>query len=169
MPNERIEESTMKSRIRGGLPVIFASLVVGCGGSSELPMEPEIVTTPPPPVLTGRVLAADTFTVPPTVDPLLLNQYSSGGVLPDDVGPTAGRIMVLSIRDASRPDFVCTLQTNASGAAKTLARSHERSDCAVLVVEPTTDEGFVSVQTASARTKHYLISNFQLLLNPEPA
>jgi hypothetical protein len=157
----------MRPGRRDGLSAMLAALLIGCG-SAEAPMEPEIVTGPVPPVLTGRVLAADTFTILPTEDPLLLALYSTGGILPNEVGPTAGRVMVLSIRDASRPDFVCTLQ-GSSGASSTLARSHERSDCAILVAEPTRDEGFVSVQSASARRNYYLQSNFQLLLDPEPA
>ena len=133
-------------------------------------MEPEIVTTPPPRILSGRVLVADTFTVPPTEDPLLLNLYSSGGVIPRDVGPTAGQLLVFSIRDVSRPDFVCTQgSSSGSGASTAIARSHERSNCAILVVEPSREEGFVSVQLTSGRRNYYLRSSFQLLLNPEPA
>ncbi|MCH7563828.1 MAG: hypothetical protein IH968_08390 [Gemmatimonadetes bacterium] len=163
----------MRSSPRAGL-AILAVFVIGCGGDSEgpmepmEPMEPEIVTDPPPAVLTGRVLVANTFTVPPTDDPLLLAIYSSGGVIPADVGPTAGRLLVFSLRDASRPDFVCTDLTSSS-AATGPTRSHQRSDCAILVVEPTEDEGFVSVESSSGRVNYYLQSTFQLLLNPEPA
>ena len=101
-------------------------------------------------------------------DPLLLAIYSTGGVISADVGPTAGRVLVFSLRDASRPDFVCTDLTSSS-AATGPTRSHQRSDCAILVVEPTEDEGFVSVELSSGRVNYYLQSTFQLLLNPEPA
>lgn len=158
----------MKSRPCAGLSTMLFMFAAGCG-SSEMPMEPEFVTTPPPPVLTGRVLASDTFTVPPQDDPMLLAQYSSGGVIPTDVGPTAGSLLVLSIRDVSRPDFVCTAQSTRSSAATSIALSHERSDCAILVAEPIREEGYVSVQTDVARRDYFLQSNYQLLLDPEPA
>ena len=134
--------------------VLLATSFAACGEDGSM-MEPELVTAPPPPVLSGRVLAADSFAVPATTVNFTVDPYSSGGTLPADVGPTAGKVLVLSVRDISRPDIVCTGGIGGS-------------NCAIIVALPSRDEGFVSVQTESARTNYYLHSSYRLELNPEP-
>jgi len=119
-------------------------------------MEPPLVTAPPPPVLTGRVLAADSFFVPATQTNFTVDRYNSGGTLPPDVGPTAGKLLILSVRDISRPDIVCTGGIGGS-------------NCAIIVALPSRDEGFVSVQSESARTQYYLHSTYRLEIDPDPA
>lgn len=146
----------MRSPPRGALSAILAMFVIGCGGDSEGPMEPELVGTPPPGVLSGRVLAAGSFGVPATETNFRVDRYSSGGTLPADVGPTSGKLLVLSVRDLSRPDIECTGGIGGS-------------NCAIIVALPTRDEGFVSVQSESARTNYYIQSTFRLELDPEPA
>ena len=135
--------------------LVLIGSAAACGDDVTM-MEPELVTTPPPPVLSGRVLAADSFLVPATTTNFTVDRYSSGGTLLADVGPTAGKLLVLSVRDISRPDIACTGGIGGS-------------NCAIIVALPSRDEGFVSVQSESDRTNYFLHSSYRLELDPEPA
>jgi hypothetical protein len=145
----------IKARPFVGHWTMLLIVAAGCG-SSEMPMEPPLVTAPAPPVLTGTVLAVDSFFVPATQTNFTVDQYSSGGTLPPDVGPTAGKLLILSVRDISRPDIVCTGGIGGS-------------NCAIIVALPTRDEGFVSVQSESGRTPYFLHSTYRLEIDPDPA
>ena len=114
------------------------------------------LTTEPPGLLSGRVLLADSFAVPTTDTNFQVQPFSSGGTLPQNIGPTAGQLLVLSMKDVSRPGLVCT-----GGIAS--------SNCAILIALPSRDEGFVSVALASGRQSLYLQSTYRLELDPEPA
>ncbi len=121
-----------------------------------MPMEPELVLSDPPAVVTGRVLAADTFRVPATDTNFQVQPFSSGGAIPADLGPTTGKLLVLSLRDASRPDIACTGGIGGS-------------NCAIIVALPSREEGFVSVATTTGRRRLYIQSTFQLDVDPEPS
>jgi hypothetical protein len=140
--------------LRVGAALLLAVSFAACGDEGSM-MEPELVTTPPPPVLSGRVLAADSFAVPATTTNFTVDPYSSGGTLPADVGPTAGKLLVLSVRDISRPDIECTGGIGGS-------------NCGIIVALPSRDEGFVSVQSESARRSFFLHSSYRLEPDPEP-
>jgi hypothetical protein len=71
------------------------------------------------------------------------------------VGPTVGKVLVLSLRDVSRPDLICTGGTF-------------ESSCAVLEVLNDTEEGFVGLEFNSGRQNFYLQSTSRLDLLPEP-
>jgi len=135
---------------------MFVGSAASCGDDGAAPMEPQLVTTTPPPALTGRVLVADSFFIPATETNFRVDRYSSGGTLPADVGPTAGKLLVLSVKDISRPDVECTGGIGGS-------------NCAIIVALPTRDEGFVSVQSASGRTNYFIHSSYRLELDPEPS
>ena len=145
----------MRATLRVGVVLLIASSAASCGDDGVMPMEPELVTTPAPPVLSGRVLAADSFAVPATGTNFRVDRYTSGSTLPADIGPTAGKLLVLSVRDISRPDIECTGGIGGS-------------NCAIIVALPTRDEGFVSVQSESARTKYFIHSSYRLEIDPEP-
>lgn len=119
-------------------------------------MEPELVTTEPPAPLSGRVLASDSFAVPVTQANFEVQPFTSGGTLPQDLESTAGKILVLSISDISRPDIVCTGGVGSS-------------NCAIIIALPSRDEGFVSVVGSSGRQNYYLQSTYRLDVDPEPA
>ena len=146
----------MLATLRLGAVLLIAGLAASCGDDGVMPMEAELVTTPPPTVLSGRVLAAGSFDVPATETNFRVDRYSGGGALPADVGPTAGQLLVLSVRDVSRPNIACTGGIGGS-------------NCAIIVALPTRSEGFVSVQTESARTNYYIHSSYRLELDPEPS
>lgn len=130
--------------------------MAACGGDGETVMEPEPVITPPTAPLSGRILVADSFAVPVTQTNFQVTPYTSGGTLPQDIGSTAGNLLVLSITDISRPDIVCTGGIGAS-------------NCAIMIALPRRDEGFVSAALASGRQNFYLQSTARLDLEPEPA
>ena len=144
-----------KSVTRLGLIALFALLPMwfgGCGGE-ELTEPGELVNRKPPDPVTGTVIAADSFVVPATETNFTVQLFSSSGPLIPTIAPSVGRVLVLSLRDQSRPDIVCV-----GGLFD--------SNCASLVVTP--NRGSLSVQLASGRRLWHLQSNFTLDEEPEP-
>jgi hypothetical protein len=134
----------------------FLSLLaftVACGG--ETVAEPELVTTPPPELRTGLVIAADTFTVPATDVNFTVSQFPNGGDLLADIGVSAGKFLVLSVRDQSRPGQDCI-------------GSLFETACASIVVAENRLPGRVVVVLESGRRTYHLQSNFTLDEVPEP-
>ena len=111
------------------------------------------MVTPPPAPLVGTVLAADTFVVLATNVNFMVQPYTTGGNLIDNIESAVGKLFIVSVRDLSRPDIVCTgslFQTN----------------CASIVVFG--GNGRVNVALESARHTWHLQSNFFLDDEPEP-
>lgn len=115
----------------------------------------------PPDPLTGTVIATDSVEVVfvnafDVSNPNFLIIHEFSGDLPDDVGPTAGRLLVLSVQDVSRPGWTCT-----GGVFS--------SDCALLeVAERMGRPGRLSVVLASGRRDFHLQSDFTLGDDPAP-
>ena len=142
------------TRLVASIAVTLMTLQFAACGGSELPMGPgEVVVRPPPDVVTGTVIAADSFVVPATQVDFTVQLYSTSGELIPSIGPSAGRTLVLSLRDQSRPDIVCV-----GGIFDT--------NCALLVVFP--ELGSLSLQLASGRRLWHLQSNFTLDEEAEP-
>ncbi len=133
------------------LLVVIALL--GCGGDEITGPEGELVLTPPPAPLIGTVIAADTFVVPATNVNFTVQPYTTGGNLIDNIESAVGKLFILSVRDISRPDIVCTgslFQTN----------------CASIVVFGGNCR--VTVTLELGRRTWHLQSNFFLDDEPEP-
>lgn len=128
-------------------------VMLGCGGDGITEPEGELVLTPPPEPLTGTVIAADTFLVSATAVNFTVQPFSNGGTLPASIESAVGKLFILSVRDISRPDIVCT-------------GSLFQTDCASIVVFG--GNGRVDVALESGRRRWHLQSNFFLDENPEP-
>ena len=101
-------------RVKSFLVVIA---MLGCGGDEITGPGGELVLTPPPAPLVGIVLAADTFVVPATNVNFMVQPYTTGGNLIDNIESGVGKLFIVSVRDISRPDIVCTgslFQTNCA-------------------------------------------------------
>jgi hypothetical protein len=132
---------------------LLTLLCAACSGE-ELPTGPgEVVDREPPDAVTGTVIAADSFVVPAIQTDFTVQLYSSSGALVPTIAPSAGRLLVLSLWDQSRPSIVCV-----GGVFDT--------NCALLVVFP--NLGSLSVQLASGRRLWHLQSNFTLDEEAEP-
>ena len=146
-------EGEMKRVARFGHVTLLALLLGGCGGEELLTEPAELVETKPPDLLTGTVIAADSFVVQAAENDFTIELYSNSGPLIPSIPPSAGRLLVLSLKDQSRPDIVCV-----GGVFD--------SNCALLVVMP--NRGTLSVQLASGRQMWHLQSNFTLDEEAEP-
>ena len=127
--------------------------MLGCGGDEITGPEGELVLTPPPVPLIGTVLATDSFVVPATNVNFMVQPYTTGGDLIDNIESGAGKLFIVSVSDISRPDVICTgslFQTN----------------CASIVVFG--GNGRVNVALESGRRAWHLQSNFLLDDEPEP-
>ncbi len=133
----------------------FALAALACAGADETPMEPDPGPPPPGEMLTGTVIAADSFVVPATFQNFTVNPYPSAGALANTLPSTTGQWLVLSVVDQSRPGFVCT-----GGVFDT--------DCASIVVFENQAEASVSVALRSGRTSWFLQSNFVMEPSPPP-
>ncbi len=140
----------MKSRL---ITVLFLAAIAGCGGEITISDEDQRVMPPDP--LTGTVIATDSVGVVfvnafDLSNPNFFITHEFSGDLPDDVEPTAGRLLVLSLQDVSRPGWTCT-----GGIFS--------SDCALLdVAEQRGSPGRLSVVLASGRRDFHIQSDFTL-------
>ncbi|NNF28063.1 MAG: hypothetical protein HKN73_12630 [Gemmatimonadetes bacterium] len=137
------------------LVLALAGAVAACGDGPS-PTVPIDNPGEGPLADTGRVIVANSFVVEATDSAAGFDRYSSGATLPTDLGPTAGKTLVLSLRDALRPDIVCSGGTLDS-------------NCAVLEVLEDPSEGFVGVALPSGRQRYFLQSTFRLDVVLEPA
>jgi len=100
-------------RTLGRLAVLGAALLAAaCGGAEE--------TASPPQVLPGTVLAAGDFDLPAAEafgEPGFHEVRTAEATLPDGLGATKGRRLVLRLRDAGRPDQSCDSEHPLSGCA----------------------------------------------------
>ena len=148
--------SDLKLRL---LTVLFLTTIAGCGGEITIPDEDQQVMPPDP--LTGTVIATDSVGVAfvnafDVSNPNFLITHEFSGNLPDDVEPTAGRLLVLSLQDVSRPGWTCTGGTFSS-------------DCALLeVAEQMGRPGRLSVVLTSGRRNFHIQSDFTLGDDPAP-
>jgi hypothetical protein len=148
------------------------SVLMACG-ATETPLgleDPAPIEDPiDDPVVTlieGVVIASDTLDITPVLiadvsDPKFLVPYQWQNNLPSNLEPTAGKLLVFSLREITDPDADC-------------GQSDFDASCASMVVientveEPGLRPGRLAVDLGSGPTTFFMRGNFTLTLNPEP-
>lgn len=135
---------------------LMIAAALACGTEEEPPlMEPELVPPPTREVLTGTVIAADSFVVLAMEQNFMVNPFASSGSLPGSIPSTQGALLVLSVFDQSRPGFECM-----GGVFDT--------NCASIIVFEDQVSPSLSVELASGRATWFLQNNFTLDPAPPP-
>ena len=157
-------------RVGRGVKCLYTAVMLaaahGCGdGNGLVAVEREEDETGRP-VLSGTVIASDSFDVIPvqTADlsnPAFLVTHPWFEMFQTSMGDTAGRLLVLSVRDLSRPSAIC-------------GPGDFTDDCAIMVVlersvaEPGRRPGRLKVETQSGQITLFPWPDFRLQETPPP-
>ncbi len=117
LPEECVVATILSDRGTNMRPILSIAVLVllafGCGGGSD----PTTVDTPttddpalPPP--STNIIGVDSFHVDPVEvrvfgDPNFLMEWAKGGVVPQGLVPSDGKLLVLSVKDVTDPDLIC--------------------------------------------------------------
>jgi len=132
---------------------IGCALWMGCGFPNTTTGIIELDLNQPPPGLDADVMVGGSFDIPVTGSALVT--YLIEGVLPDELDPTDGKVLILALRDISQPWLACV------GAATA-------SNCAVVQTQETLVPARVSLRSASRQVAFFLETTFELGEAPEP-